>query len=1149
MSRSFTTLPDPGPEFNADLRGSRVCVVSTEIIGPFRNGGVATANTGLARLLAELGAEVTFLYCNVFKEKVVSYDRSFEEWQAVYRRHKIDLVALPGAVGDYAADEFHQARSFAVATFLREQGEFDAVFVDDLFGLAFYALQEKRCGLAHTETPFVLTMHSPHMWLWDVNKVPVPSIGRVILGDLERFCMRNADAVLGPSAYLLNYVSSRGVTLPDDTFVQQYVLPDNAVRVAAGPEQTDEWRAREPGRIKELVFFGRQEVRKGFVLFCDMVDQLTEAHPDVRITVLGRYQEMFGEPSGGYFLRRSERWRNPIRILTELDTSQAIDYLREQGRLAVIPSLADNSPCVVMESMLNGIRFITTGTGGIAELIDQDDHPACVAEPSGEALAHAVATAIEHGIAVPRFAVDPDETRRRAKGFLMGVVRSPRSAVPATDDGPPPAPLVSVCLTHFNQPVYLRQQLEAIAAQDYPNLEVIVLDDGSTDQAAADAFDHLARGFARTGWKFVRQRNRWLGAARNAAVAHSSGEYLVFMDDDNYACPDQVSTLARAATHSGADIVSCLAHHTWEVGPPTAERSEFKYFPLGGASMAAGVATNCYGDANSIFKRSSFERLGGFVEERGFACQDWHLFVRAAHDGMTHLVVPRPLSFYRLRPSGMFRRAAITDNYRPILEAYAETPLEVVQPVLDAVDGQHVKGIRKQFLNDYVQTLPYAEHYKRLLSLDMDDPKFARELFKLFVLLGRPDDALRFAADSGIATPWAAGVVRREEEQQLEREVAAARDKAEALVSGVNRALASRPYDPRYAIPVITPGDDFPGFVARDGEMRLQPSSLGLNCVLLPLAYRRASSGVLVDIALVHEHAPPVGARVSVLDPGQRDAAMQGGSLEGVRPVATSEWIALTDVRSPATVRVPVSETGEDLDVLIAVRPAAGSVLSAETRITRVACELERARKEPVAPEAASFTQVIPAAVLRRGRQLAPPREAWAHAKLGPSGSVILHPSPERDSLFLVEAGAPADASTVSAYVALTHPKASRTECAVWLGHWSESLNGGDPARPPELELAAGRLAWSGWVPITRAKTTVKLSTDLVSVAGNDTRRPLDIVIGTRPGGSTIEHCHAAFSNLVAGVSLAAFTRSDVGMAAPEPLPTSDRTRPTSGTH
>ena len=96
-------------------------------------------------------------------------------------------------------------------------------------------------------------------------------------------------------------------------------------------------------------------------------------------------------------------------------------------------------------------------------------------------------------------------------------------------------------------------------------------DSRRTDPAAAEAFERLANRFAAPNWTFIRQENRWLGAARNAAVAHAKGEYVLFMDDDNYACPDQVSTLAHAARYSGADIVSCLAHHTWEVSVPTEE--------------------------------------------------------------------------------------------------------------------------------------------------------------------------------------------------------------------------------------------------------------------------------------------------------------------------------------------------------------------------------------------------------------------------------------------------------------------------------------------------------------------------------------------------------------------------------------------------
>src|SRR5581483_7982624 len=181
-------------------RRLNVCLVSTEIIGPFRNGGVATANTGLAQFLRSLGHNVTILYCNVWDNKPYVLDFDFAHWVQYYRKQWITLLALhtPDHVRNTSRN---RARSFAVNAFL-EASSFDLVFTDDLYGLCFYPLQAKRAGIAFSKTIFVLTVHSPHIWLAALNETPYENLEYLLLVDQEIYCIEHADYVIGPSKYL-----------------------------------------------------------------------------------------------------------------------------------------------------------------------------------------------------------------------------------------------------------------------------------------------------------------------------------------------------------------------------------------------------------------------------------------------------------------------------------------------------------------------------------------------------------------------------------------------------------------------------------------------------------------------------------------------------------------------------------------------------------------------------------------------------------------------------------------------------------------------------------------------------------------------------------------------------------------------------------
>lgn len=94
---------------------------------------------------------------------------------------------------------------------------------------------------------------------------------------------------------------------------------------------------------------------------------------------------------------------------------------------------------------------------------------------------------------------------------------------------------VSVIITCYNQAHFLGEAIESVIAQTYPILEIIVVDDGSSD----DPSTVVARY---TGVIFVRQDNQGVSAARNTGLEHSKGVYIVFLDGDDRLLPDAVET-------------------------------------------------------------------------------------------------------------------------------------------------------------------------------------------------------------------------------------------------------------------------------------------------------------------------------------------------------------------------------------------------------------------------------------------------------------------------------------------------------------------------------------------------------------------------------------------------------------------------------
>ncbi len=231
-----------------------------------------------------------------------------------------------------------------------------------------------------------------------------------------------------------------------------------------------------------------------------------------------------------------------------------------------------------------------------------------------------------------------------------------------------------MCLTTFNRPHFLAQALESLHGQDYPNFEVLLVDDGSDQPEALAFLDRLEPEFKSRGWRIIRQENSYLGAARNTGARHAHGEYLLFMDDDNYAEPHEISTFVRVAGHCGADILTCVAKlFNGDTAPSSYSQVPDNIFLPLGAAADVGAVKNCFGDANALVRRSTFEELGGFAEDYGVGTHDYEFFARAVLKGARLEVVPEELFWYRRHQGSMIHTTPPAANAflgaRPYLEA------------------------------------------------------------------------------------------------------------------------------------------------------------------------------------------------------------------------------------------------------------------------------------------------------------------------------------------------------------------------------------------------------------------------------------------------------------------------------------------------
>jgi glycosyltransferase involved in cell wall biosynthesis len=193
-------------------------------------------------------------------------------------------------------------------------------------------------------------------------------------------------------------------------------------------------------------------------------------------------------------------------------------------------------------------------------------------------------------------------------------------------------PLVSVIMAAYNAAEHIGEALESVLAQDWQPLEVVVVDDGSTDDTAA-----IVGRFPQV--VYVRQENQGPSAARNAAVERSSGEFVANFDSDDLLPPTRVGDQARYLIEH-PEVGAVFGRQEWLNAPEWMARD------------------SVYGDVDGIplssvmFRRDVFFELGGY--DTSFVHgEDMDLLVRMRERGIAYHVVPEIVLYRRYQPSSL----------------------------------------------------------------------------------------------------------------------------------------------------------------------------------------------------------------------------------------------------------------------------------------------------------------------------------------------------------------------------------------------------------------------------------------------------------------------------------------------------------------
>lgn len=212
------------------------------------------------------------------------------------------------------------------------------------------------------------------------------------------------------------------------------------------------------------------------------------------------------------------------------------------------------------------------------------------------------------------------------------------------------APLVSIVIPTYNHGQYVCDAVDSALAQTYAPIEVIVVDDGSTDGTSA----LLAQRYGER-IRVITQANRGLSAARNTGIEHARGELINFCDADDMLLPEKVARCyAILSAHPQAALVYTDYEHVAEDGRTILERPH-PALPSGDifCELLVGPLGNFIHEAAPLVRRAALIEAGGF-DEMLRAAEDWDLWVRIAARH-PFIFLSERLTLYRQRGDAMTR--------------------------------------------------------------------------------------------------------------------------------------------------------------------------------------------------------------------------------------------------------------------------------------------------------------------------------------------------------------------------------------------------------------------------------------------------------------------------------------------------------------
>ena len=625
---------------------------------PDFGGGIGTYVENCAKMFAEAGDDVTVIV------------RSLKENKEEKTKEGYKVVRFKQGEGEYytylgydnaLAYQYYEV----IMKLIDKYGKPDVIEMQEYNAYGQYLIQNKlMLNEKLKDIPLVVHLHTPSFETLKINQFNTYEAPFYWIGEMEKFCIKGADALLCPSQFLADKL--------------QYLVPDKKINVINLPfdidkKELEKYQKSNPIKSdkKTLLYFGRTEYRKGVIQMLKGAEKLWEKGLDFKVKIIGGDVKL---ESKGTFIGEELKKKyakyiesGNLEMLAPIPHLELIPHILS-ATAVTIPSLYENFPNTCIYSMWLGKPVLVSKSGGQAEMVQESGKNGIIfdwdkegdfeekleqllnmSDEELQTMGNNAKTRInklcnmETNSKLRReFFEKVIKNKNKQKDKFPFVEEMPKDEYTKVYEGE--KDLLSVVIPYYNLGKTLPETIESIKETEYKKYEIIIVNDGSTDQESLDVLKQYEND---EKIRIINIKNKGLANARNVGAEAAKGEFVAFIDADD--------KIDKTFYPKAIDILHQYSNVSYVYSWVQYFEGSKAVWPTFNIHIPYLLCANMLA-AYSVIRKNDFLNFGKNRIKMEYGMEDYDGWVSLAEHGCLGVSIPEKLNLYRVRKDSMSRQ-------------------------------------------------------------------------------------------------------------------------------------------------------------------------------------------------------------------------------------------------------------------------------------------------------------------------------------------------------------------------------------------------------------------------------------------------------------------------------------------------------------